>query len=459
MFARLIHLARCVVQPELPGRKEAIARAWEALPAELRTPDQVAGRTLAGCAATHQIMERCNFSCTACYLANTANATPPLPFEEVLEQLRAIRAHLGPWGNVQLTAGEVTLLPVEELARIVSACQELELSAMLMTHGETFRDDPSYLPKLMEAGLEKVAVHVDTTQRGRRGQRKGDREADLHWIRDEIAARLQEARRRTGRPLAAAHTMTVCEENLDEVPDVLRWVARNADTFRMISFQPAAAVGRTRSSTLAGRERMRARLWDRIERGLGKRLNPRQFIFGHPRCTQVALAFAVRFGERVEIVEVVRERPFDQRFFRHLMHGPFAGFSPDGMKLDEATARLIGRLLRDPSYFVHVPAFAGWRAWRERSWFADFVHAVLRGEPWFVRPLVVVVHHFMSSDELETPEGRERVASCVFRLPVEGRMVSMCELNGSPLRAQLNQRTAARLRGRRPQAVSPSASS
>jgi len=35
----------------------------------------------------------------------------------------------------------------------------------------------------------------------------------------------------------------------------------------------------------------------------------------------------------------------------------------------------------------------------------------------------------MSPDELDTPLGQERLQACVFKLPVDGRMVSMCEMN------------------------------
>ncbi|MBD3867341.1 MAG: hypothetical protein IFK94_04365 [Acidobacteria bacterium] len=44
----------------------------------------------------------------------------------------------------------------------------------------------------------------------------------------------------------------------------------------------------------------------------------------------------------------------------------------------------------------------------------------------------------MNGDELETPEGRERLDACVFRVPVDGRLVSMCEMNATSLRLEQN---------------------
>ena len=73
--------------PELKDERQAARNVWEGLPEELRVSDQVLGRHSAGCAATYGVMEACDFYCTACYLSDEANHTPPLPFEEIKEQV------------------------------------------------------------------------------------------------------------------------------------------------------------------------------------------------------------------------------------------------------------------------------------------------------------------------------------------------------------------------------------
>ena len=40
----------------------------------------------------------------------------------------------------------------------------------------------------------------------------------------------------------------------------------------------------------------------------------------------------------------------------------------------------------------------------------------------------------MSPAELTTPVGQERLAACVFRLPVNGEMVPMCRVNAGGVR-------------------------
>ena len=63
----------------------------------------------------------------------------------------------------------------------------------------------------------------------------------------------------------------------------------------------------------------------------------------------------------------------------------------------------------------------------------------------FARPLMVVVHRFMEPGELQMELGRQRLEACVFKWPVDGEMVSLCEVNATDLRRQLNQRGAGRL--------------
>lgn len=49
--------------------------------------------------------------------------------------------------------------------------------------------------------------------------------------------------------------------------------------------------------------------------------------------------------------------------------------------------------------------------------------------------LNVVSHHFMDARELATPLGRERLDLCVFKVVIDGELVSMCEANAGGRRA------------------------
>lgn len=420
----------------------AQARISDALPSSVRgIRHQWLGHMSSGCTATQGLHEGCDFSCTACYLATTANKTPPLPLAEAKAQLEEIARFAGKGGNVQLTAGEVTLLPVEHLSALVRHCRELGLDPMVMTHGQTFERDPAYLDTLLAAGLEKISVHVDCTQRGRDGMDKNSDERAHMEVRERMAEVIRSARRRTGRTLHAAHTVTVTPDNLEVVPEIVRWTLKNADAFRMLSFQPTAAVGRTRADTMAAEP-----VWDGIEVGAGRSLNSHTFSLGHPDCNHVCLTFVVRFGDEVQLVEVRRtDKEIDARFFDSLLGGRFRGFHTDGADGAELLGRCLGLLAREPRYMLEWPLYGVYRAISHLSWAPRFFAAVARGEAWFIRPFVFVIHQFMSEEEMATELGQERLDACGFRVPVEGKMVSMCELNGTELRAQRNRAQTERL--------------
>ena len=415
-------------------RLAARDRIWDDLPAEQRgLRHQWLGWMSSGCAATHGVHEGCDFSCTACYLDREANRAEPLPFDAVRRQLDAIRRRMGPLGNVQITAGEVTLLPRERLIRIVRYAQDIGLDPMVMTHGDIFRRDPTYLHSLMlEGGLQKIGVHIDSTQRGRFGVPRPRDERDLMPIREEFAHMIRDARRVTGKPLHAAHTMTVTESNLQELPAVMDWLAQNVDAFRMISLQPVSAVGRTRE---VGARPEPDRVWTAMREGLGADLNPHTFLFGHPSCNSVGLAFVCRFGDDRRVVEVKREgRRLDARFFDALGAGAFRGFNPDTHAATELAARALRLFVDSPGYAWQWPAYALYRLWDHRDLPSLLVRSLLAREPCSVHPLIVVMHNFMNRGELNTDEGRARLAACAFRLPVGDAMVPMCEMNATGLR-------------------------
>ncbi len=397
------------------------------------------GRQWEGCAATIGAMPRCDFGCTACYLTRGAGQTAPLAIDEVRAQLRVIRAGVGRWGNVQLTDGELTLRPTDEVVEIVRAARELELIPMLMTHGDSFRQDPGMLERLMvEGGLDEMSVHVDTTQRGRRGQDAASDELELDPIRDELAQIARDARRRTGRPLRVAATVTVTRANLGGVAGIVRWTLRNSDVMRMLSFQPVADVGRTRDGDGVSRQA----LWQQISTGLGESMESPDSawhsdqVFGHPDCGQITMGSV--YSERSGAARFVPLRdPTNPRaeaalgeFFRR-----FGGISFRSDDRGAAIARGLGVI-------AHAPLF--W-ARRGPGWLLALLRRARPGSPLgtlarlvsgraSLRGMAIVSHHFMDRATLETPLGQAREAACVFRVPIEGELVSMCRVNATDLR-------------------------
>ena len=381
-------------------------------------------------------MEHCNFACTSCYLTEVANAAPPLSFEKVKQQLQALRRTLGPEGKTQITSGEVTLLPRPELGRIIEYARDIGLVPMVMTNGERFLEDRDYLAGLVqEHGLNNVAIHVDTTQRGRKGLAERASEPEIHSIRDRFADLTREVRSGTGRTLLhAAHTMTVTRDNLGDIPSVIRWVVDNVDAFRILSLQPSAQVGRTIDRT--SQEITLDEVWEQACNGVGLPLDRDAVRFGHHECSITCPMIVVTWAGRRRIVESVRR-------------GRSLGQARSRAGSWRSSAAPFFTAPRDSSVFLStsIPSAAppnlrhrnaGLRAlsfWGIRRW---LLAACANLRTLRVSPLALVVHKFMSREELDTPLGRERLQACAFKVPVDGEMVSMCEVNATDLRRRLN---------------------
>lgn len=434
-FARVWSLFRDPVTSE---KRALLAQRWSSLDPALKLPGQGLGQKATGCGATMGIQPKCDFSCTGCYLGSEANRIPPLPVDAVLRQLDALRAWLGPKSNVQITDGEVTLRPADELVRILRYARSIGIVPMVMTHGDHFRRHPGLLERLMiEGELSEVSIHIDITQRGRDGHRAPKSERELMPLRDEFAQLVRHARRTTRRTLRAATTMTVTSDNLPEVADVVRWTIENRDAFSLISFQPLAQVGRTRKN-LAGVTPQA--LWSEVAKAMreyGAELpGTAPMHFGHPECTRFVPFLAVQErGSRPRLLQFIRDTPEDVAMMETYFGKGMGGVAFRDDRPLEAIARAAGMLAREPRFF-----FGRGRRWIDarlraelRTSFAALLARVLARRVR-VDGVTLTSHHFMSPAELATDLGRARLDACVFRVPVHGEMVPMCKVNAGGVR-------------------------
>ena len=453
---------RALRTPVLRESRALLAKNWRGLPVALQTSHQMLGRQGNGCGATIGAMPRCDFACRGCYLGEEANKVPAQSVEEIKAQMRALRPVLGPAGNLQLTDGEVTLRPAEEVIELLQYARSIDLIPMLMTHGDSFRRRPGLLERLVsEGGLREVSIHVDTTQRGRVGPlRHATTEAALNPLRAEFAEMLRVARRVTGLNVRAATTMTITPENIGGVADVVRWLVANPDAFFMISFQPIAQVGRTERGL--GDSVDVEHLWREIARGAYgddsptyvERLLAGQKWLGHSACNRFVHAIVAQRHESAtgargpstfhpirQHGDATDERAVDGFLAR------FGGVSFRRDTRNEAIARFVGMAVRAPLFMLRnvVPFLWHWARRIEPSAPLGAVRAYLAGR-LTTHGLVLVSHHFMSRAQIETPLGQERLQHCVFHVPVNGALISMCEVNALGIReayyAQITSRRA-----------------
>jgi hypothetical protein len=425
-------------EPATAEKRRILADRWSGLDPAIRLPGQGLGQKATGCGATVGIQPRCDFACTGCYLGHEANHIPALPTSAVLRQLDELRRYLGPKSNVQITDGEVTLRPVEELTEVLSYARSIGVIPMVMTHGDNFRRRPGLLERLMEeGGLTEVSIHVDITQRGRDGHKAPKSELELMGLREEFAAMVREARRKTGRTLRAAMTLTVTRDNLSQIPDVVRWLIRNRDAFSLVSFQPLAQVGRTRKS----QQGVTAdELWGEVAKGTAdfglafEGTGPMHF--GHTECTRfVPLLTLERPDGEIRAFQFIRDEPEDVAVMREFFDRGLGGTAFRDDQPLEAAARGLGFLRRDPVWLLgRVRRWAAARLRDEAGTSAArLLLDLLRGKVR-VGGFTLTSHHFMSPAELKTPVGQERLAACVFRLPYKGEMVPMCRMNADGVR-------------------------
>ncbi|MEM9174265.1 MAG: glycosyltransferase [Myxococcota bacterium] len=430
--ARWAGWASVLLDPIPSETTAALARAARRLPAEHTGSGQFLGRQYAGCGALIGAMPRCDFACRGCYLGAEANRIPPLSLDALDAQIGALRDWLGPGGNLQLTDGELTLRDPDELVELVRRARRAGLVPMLMTHGDRLLREPALLERLVrEGGLREISIHVDTTQRGRRDPRDryATRESELHDLRGRFAALVRDVRRRTGRPLEVATTVTVHRGNLDGVAGIVATLLGHADVFKMVSFQPMADVGRTEAGLAEGITG--EALWKEIEVGLAGALASRQGHLGHPDCSRFQQGlvehrsgeaptfhplFDPRDARESAVVEAALDR-FGGLTFR-LDDGPTKAARAIGLALRHG--RFLGATLL-PQLLRSARRFAPQGRLRLR-------HDARRGRVRF-HYFNVVSHHFMSDAELSTPRGRARLASCAFQVVIDGERVSMCEAN------------------------------
>lgn len=424
------------------GARASLDAAWARVDPEFRTPNQMFGRHEEGCGATIGVMPRCDFACRGCYLNDTANTTPALSVAAVKAQLDVLREHLGPWGNVQLTDGEVTLRDTNEVIEILRYARKIQLLPMLMTHGDSFLRDPALLARLMvEGGLEEVSLHIDTTQRGRRdrGFKYATTEAELMPLREHFAEMIRDVRRQTGRTIRVASTVTVTADNLPEVADIVRFAQHNADVFRMVGLLPVAPVGRTEDGIGRIEPDM---LWAEISRGLNieadntDKLTANQWLMGHPDCSRFVIGATMREGN--DPGQFIPVSPESSATDRRVLDATFDKFAGATFRADQpavAMARLAGMIARAPVLFFWLLPRAAWGWLNRLSPGHPFRLAwrVITGRAR-VHRFAITAHHFMGPEELATETGQQRIDHCAFQVAIDGELHSMCEVNATGLR-------------------------
>jgi len=376
------------------NRGAALERARERLGPFFRENQVLGRRNAIGCVAL-EITQHCNLDCTLCYLSENSERVKDVPLPEVFRRIDEIAAQFGAPTSVQITGGDPTLRKREELVAIVRRVRDRGLLPTLMTNGILATRD--LLEELSRAGLNDVAFHVDLTQ-----ERKGyATEADLN------AVRLEYIERARGIPIAVIFNTTVCRENFEEIPDMIRFFRRHADVVGMASFQLQADTGRG-----VLRERDRVISLETVRRKIGEgaetEISWDTVLIGHPSCHRIGITLEAN-GRLYDLND---DPAFFNRFLTDYQHVMLDRRYPG-----RAAGALVKEALQKPAWIARALRFFLPKLWKMRR---DLLAA--RGR---VHKLSFFVQNFMDASALDP----ERVHACSFMVMTADGPISMCAHN------------------------------
>jgi hypothetical protein len=319
---------------------------------------------------------------------------------ELKQKADTIKRLFGVGTNVQITGGDPTLRKRHELVEIVRYVASIGLNPALFTNGIKATRD--LLAELRAVGLVDVAFHVDLTQ-----ERKGyTTEQQLNVVREEYLERAK------GLGLATIFNTTVCDQNLDEIPDLVRFMVAHAGDsgLGMASFQLQADTGRgvfhKRGFALTKQHMRRL-----IDDAVGVPISWDNILIGHPQCHNIGYTLVV--GGR-EVIDVFPDARFVERFLADF--GTVVLDRSDVVRSALKVARHI---------FTSQPAWIPFGApfvWRLGSAIA---RAMLNTRSTRIGKLSFFMQNFQDADALDG----ERLHNCSFMVATRDGAVSMCEHN------------------------------
>ncbi|HEX9102406.1 MAG TPA: radical SAM protein, partial [Polyangia bacterium] len=276
------------------------------------------------------------------------------------------------------------------------------LNPALFTNG--IKASRDLLAELRSVGLVDVAFHVDVTQ-----ERKGyTSELQLNALREEYLARAR------GLGLAVIFNTTVCDENLDELPALVRFFVGKAGELGMCSFQMQADTGRGilhRRGVALTKERMRAI----IDEACGTPLSWDHVLIGHPDCHNIGYALVVGAGTTSpEVIDLFDDAAIIERFL-----ADFATVPLDRSDVPRSALAVAHHIFASrPEWLRFGHRFAA-------RLVARLERAMVRTRSLRVGKLSFFMQNFQDAAALDPA----RIQHCSFYVATRDGAVSMCEHN------------------------------
>lgn len=181
-----------------------------------------------------EVTYKCNMHCPLCFMSAGEKISEPT-FDELVDQMRAIRSREFEAVTLQITGGEPTVR--KDLFDIVRAARTEGFGVVeVNTNGIVLGSDPAYAAKLRESGCSNVYLQFDgvTADVHDKLRRPGVHELKLKAIENCRAA---------GLPVVLSPAI-VSGVNDHQLGDIIAFAMSNMDVIDGVSFQPAFESGR-----------------------------------------------------------------------------------------------------------------------------------------------------------------------------------------------------------------------
>jgi hypothetical protein len=162
-----------------------------------------------------EVSDICNIHCKGCYRSTIGG-------HKNLEELKKEVLFMKEWRNVDnitLAGGEPLIFP--HLFELVKFIREQKLKVHILSNGLALT--PEMVRKLKKAKVNSMTIHIDRNQK--RADRDGEQtDLDFCALRERFAKMVHKIYPR----LTLTFGLTIYNQNLDEIPDLVRWGIKNS---------------------------------------------------------------------------------------------------------------------------------------------------------------------------------------------------------------------------------------
>lgn len=180
---------------------------------------------------------RCNLKCPICFANAGAGAVSDPSPEEVVKMLKLLRGNKPvPSPGVQFAGGEPTLS--EQLPSYIRQAKSMGFNhIMVATNGVRLAEDPEFLKRMVESGLNTVYLQFDGVTAEPYLAARG---VDLREVKDKA---IDNCRKAKVDGVILVPTI-VGGLNLNQLGGIIDYALKNRDIIRCINFQPVSITGR-----------------------------------------------------------------------------------------------------------------------------------------------------------------------------------------------------------------------